>query len=114
MLGRHPVDTFERMVALAPLTPAEIRAARRVRDETRRDLGRVMTAGRPDHRVVAELQRFIDVVEVALADYARAGRLRRLRRRPTPAGAVPLEQFLGRWSDRFLVMWAVVGAETAS
>jgi hypothetical protein len=29
-----------------------------------------------------------------------------------PAGAVPLEEFLRRYSDRFLVMWAVVGAES--
>jgi hypothetical protein len=102
------------VVVLAPLIPSEVSSARRVRDETRRDLGRVMTAVRPDLRVVAELQRFIDVLDGALADYARAGRLRRLRRRPTPAGAVRLEHFLHRWSDRFLVMWAVVGAETAA
>jgi hypothetical protein len=70
-----------------------------------------MSAGRPDLRVVGELQRFIDGLDGALADYQRTGRLRRLRRRSTPAGAVPLDKFLHRWSDRFLVMWAVVGAE---
>jgi hypothetical protein len=101
------------VVSLAPLIPSEVRAARRVLDETRRDLGRLMSAGDPDVRVVGELQRFIDTVAGALAEYQRVGRLRRLRRRPAPAGAVPLEQFLHRWSDRFLVMWAVVGAETA-
>jgi hypothetical protein len=100
------------MVSLAPLIPSEVRAARRVLHETRRDLGRLTSAGRPDVRVVGELQRFIDVVEGALAEYHRTARLRRLRRRAAPAGAVPLEQFLHRWSDRFLVMWAVVGAET--
>jgi hypothetical protein len=99
------------MIALAPLTTAECGAARRVRDETRRDLARVLSTQNPDPRVVTELRRFVDVLEAALADHARAGRIRRLWRRPTPAGAVPLEEFLRRYSDRFLVMWAVVGAE---
>jgi hypothetical protein len=99
------------MIALAPLTTAECGAARRVRDETRRDLARILSAYDPDPRVVVELRRFIDVLEASLADYARAGRVRRLWRRRAPAGAVPLEEFLRRYSDRFLVMWAVVGAE---
>ena len=100
------------MIALAPLTTSESRAARQVRDETRRDLARVLSAEDPDPRVVTELRRFVDVLEAALADYGRAGRLRRLWRRPAPAGAVTLEGFLRRYSDRFLVMWAVVGAES--
>ena len=102
------------MIALAPLTTSECRAARQVRDETRRDLARVLATAHPDSRVVIELRRFVDLVEGALADYGRAGRLRRIWRRPAPAGAVPLDEFLRRYSDRFLVMWAVVGAESTA
>jgi hypothetical protein len=102
------------VIALAPLTRSECRAARQVRDETRRDLARILATAHPDPRVVIELRQFVDVVEGGLADYARAGRLRRIWRRPAPAGAVPLDEFLRRYSDRFLVMWAVVGAESSA
>jgi hypothetical protein len=96
------------VIALAPLTSSECGAARQVRDETRRDLAHILSAGDADRRVIVELRRFVDLLEAALADYERAGFVRRLRRRPAPAGALPLSEFLRRYSDRFLVMWAVV------
>jgi hypothetical protein len=93
------------------LTTAERRAAEQVRDETRRDLASILSAGHPDRRVVAELRRFVDTLDAALADFHRAGRVRRWFRRPAPAGAVSLDEFLRRYCDRFVVMWAVVEAE---
>lgn len=99
--------TFTLVLALAPLTWSECRAARRVRDETRRDLARILSEEEPDRRVVVELRRFVDKLEAALADFERAGLLRRLRRGRAPAGALALDEFLRRYSDRFLVMWAV-------
>ena len=95
------------MLTLAPLTWSERPAACRVRDETRRDLARILSDEDPDRRVVIELRAFVDKLEAALADFERAGPWRRLRRPPSPAGALRLEEFLRRYSDRFLVMWAV-------